>query len=76
MQNRRIHRLFIYNGICKRHNNKKPHVIRIFPVFPYKTVYFHTKNKVFLKKGGKTFGSYKKNAYLCIAIKGKAPWLN
>lgn len=43
MQNRRIHRLFICNGTCKRHNNKKPMQYVSFP-------YFHTKRFTFTQK--------------------------
>ena len=46
--------------------------------FPHLNTQAHIseEKKHFFKKTRKTFGGFKKTAYLCIAIKKKAPWLN
>ncbi len=38
--------------------------------------YISEEKNIFSKKTRQTFGGFKKTAYLCIAIKKKAPWLN
>ena len=47
--------------------------------FPHLNTQAHIseeKKHFFKKKTRQTFGGFKKTAYLCIAIKKKAPWLN
>lgn len=45
-------------------------------MFSYIKLAFLGVFQIFLKKIVQKFGGIKKSAYLCIAIKGKAPWLN
>ncbi|HIW43829.1 MAG TPA: hypothetical protein H9986_02240, partial [Candidatus Prevotella stercoripullorum] len=66
----------IYRQPTVLHPHKSGRRTRIFCAFLFRNSIFGTKNKVFPKKEAKTFGRSKKTAYLCIAIKGKAPWLN
>lgn len=48
----------------------------LFYIFMQKKEPYSNKIRFLLKKDAEIFGGSKKTAYLCIAIKGKAPWLN